>query len=300
MRIALGPLLYFWPSARLLDFYDQVAALPVDTVYVGETVCSKRRELGTDDWIALARRLAEKGKEAVLSTLTLIEAASELSTLKRLCENGSLAVEANDLAAVQLLSERRLPFVAGPAINVYNARAYKRLADCGMIRWVAPFELSAQAVETIRQEAETLGASKDIELEVFAFGRLPLAYSARCFTARAHNLPKDNCQYRCLDYPEGLSAATQDEHEFLNLNGIQTQSGRPYNLLPYWPELRDRGANLIRLSPGTGNMGCIINRLSRSLEDGPETAAELADTSGAVSCDGYWHGAPGMIHRAGR
>ena len=36
-----------------------------------------------------------------------------------------------------------------------------------------------------------------METEVLAFGRLPLAVSARCFTARAHNLPKDQCDFRC-------------------------------------------------------------------------------------------------------
>ncbi len=40
----------------------------------GETVCSKRRELKVDDWIALARQVAGSGKQAVLSTLALISA----------------------------------------------------------------------------------------------------------------------------------------------------------------------------------------------------------------------------------
>lgn len=297
MRIALGPLLYFWPKQRVMDFYDHLATLPVDTVYVGETVCSKRRELSTADWIALAQRLSEGGKEAVLSTLTLIEAASELSTLKRLCENGPLTVEANDMAAVQLLSERQLPFVAGPALNIYNAHAYKRLAECGMTRWVVPFELSGQSVQTVRREAEILGTSPGIELEVFAFGKLPLAYSARCFTARAHNLPKDDCQFRCLDYPEGLSAKTQDGDDFLTLNGIQTQSGRPYNLLPDWPDLKAHGVDLLRLSPSAQGMGALVNQLRRSLDVGPATAAELKNAAGPTSCNGYWHGEAGMTSR---
>lgn len=44
------------------------------------------------------------------------------------------------------------------------------------------------------------------EVELFAYGHLPLAYSARCFTARAENLPKDDCQFVCLNYPEGPCA----------------------------------------------------------------------------------------------
>jgi collagenase-like PrtC family protease len=40
-RIALGPLTYYWPRERVLDFYAQALAWPVDIVYLGETVCSR-------------------------------------------------------------------------------------------------------------------------------------------------------------------------------------------------------------------------------------------------------------------
>jgi collagenase-like PrtC family protease len=43
-----------------------------------------------------------------------------------------------------------------------------------------------------------------METELFGYGRLPLAFSARCFTARHYNLQKDDCQFRCLDHPDGL------------------------------------------------------------------------------------------------
>lgn len=53
MKLSLGPLQYFWPRERTLAFYRDAARWPVDIIYLGETVCSKRRELGTRDWIAL-------------------------------------------------------------------------------------------------------------------------------------------------------------------------------------------------------------------------------------------------------
>ena len=62
MKLSLGPLQYFWPRARTLAFYEQVAAWPVDIVHLGETVCSKRRELRTADWLRLARELRAAGK----------------------------------------------------------------------------------------------------------------------------------------------------------------------------------------------------------------------------------------------
>ena len=39
MKLALGPLLYYWPRQATLAFYADMAEAPVDTVYLGETVC---------------------------------------------------------------------------------------------------------------------------------------------------------------------------------------------------------------------------------------------------------------------
>ena len=86
-------------------------------------MCSKRRELKARDWISLAKALNNQGKEIVLSSMALLEAPSEVKVLKQLCENGELSVEANDIGAIQLLSEKKVPFVCGPAINCYNAHA---------------------------------------------------------------------------------------------------------------------------------------------------------------------------------
>jgi collagenase-like PrtC family protease len=103
MRLTLGPLQYCWPRDRILAFYDQAARWPLDVIYLGETVCSKRRELRTADWLALAAELADQDLEVVLSSLALLEAESELATLGRLVDNGRFRVEANDMSAVQLL-----------------------------------------------------------------------------------------------------------------------------------------------------------------------------------------------------
>ena len=95
MQFSLGPLLFYWPKADTQAFYEAAAQSQADIIYLGETVCSKRRELKGDDWIALARQVASSGKQAVLSTLALISAPSELKEVKRLVDNGDLMVEAN-------------------------------------------------------------------------------------------------------------------------------------------------------------------------------------------------------------
>ncbi len=289
--ISLGPVLYYWPRQTLLDFYAAVADSPVDTVYLGETVCSKRRSLRLDDWIALGNELAAAGKEVVLSSLALIEAESELKTLRRLCANGSFLVEANDMAAVQLLAGVGA-FVAGPFVNIYNARTLDALARLGLRRWVMPIELSRETLASLQAERPAA-----VETEVFAYGRLPLALSARCFTARAHRLPKDDCQYRCLDYPDGMLLSTQEDSGFLALNGIQTQSAQSYSLLGELDDARRLGVDLLRISPQSHHTLEVVHAFAEVLAGRCE-AADAAEALNAYMpygpCDGYWNGLPGL------
>jgi len=293
-RLSLGPVPYFWPREELLDFYAHIAATPVDIVYLGETVCSKRRSLNSTEWLELATRLQGAGKEVVLSTLTLLEAGSELGKLRRLCEQTDFLVEANDMAAVQQLSGKR-PFVTGPAVNIYNARSLAVLAELGLQRWVLPIELSRTALAGMQARLPAC-----VQTEVLVFGRLPLAWSARCFTARAHDLPKDDCRFRCLDYPDGLLLATREDENFLVLNGIQTQSARTLNLIEELGDLRDLGVDVLRISPQSRHTVDIIETFHSALQD-PAAAARAAAKLGAYMpcgpCDGYWYGDAGMTLR---
>jgi len=289
-KLSLGPVLYYWSRETLLDFYERMADTPIDIIYLGETICSKRKSLATSDWLALAERLATAGKEVVLSTLTLLEAESELKTLRRLCNNGSFTVEANDMAAVQLLEGTA--FVTGPSVNIYNNRTLTRLAALGLRRWVLPVELSRETLADM-QANRPLG----VETEVFVYGRLPLAYSARCFTARAHNLPKDDCQLRCLDYPDGLTLSSQDNKPFLTLNGIQTQSAHTYNLLPALADLKTLRVDILRISPQSMHTDKVIeifHRCSTEQESLTEGMTRLQRLMPIGACDGYWHGHAGM------
>lgn len=282
MRLTLGPLQYFWPRDQVFAFYRAAAAWPVDVFYLGETVCSKRRELRTRDWIALAEELAGSGREVVLSTLALLEAESELASLVRLADNGRFRVEANDMSAVQLLRERGLPFIGGPTLNVYNHVTLRLLREDGLQRLVLGVEQGRALIAEFRGSGEELP-----ELEITAWGRLPLAYSARCFTARALDLAKDDCGFRCLEHPDGLPLATRDGAPFLTINGIQMQSAGPCDLGPELGELREAGIELMRLYPQAEGMAEVVARFRDAIDSGIAPVRAGGE-------NGYWSGAAGM------
>ena len=289
MNLSLGPLLYYWSRDDTLAFYAEAANWPVARVYLGESVCSRRHLLRLPDWLALAQQLAATGKEVVLSSLTLIESESDLKMLRRIVGDGRFRVEANEWGAVRLLAEAGVPFVAGPTLNVYNPETLDVLAGLGAQRWLPPVEMSRLTLTSM-----LAGAPAGMETEVFAYGRLPLAYSARCFTARHYNLPKDDCQFRCLDNPDGLALATREGEPFLTINGIQTQSAGVYNLIGELDSLRELDVASLRLSPQSRHMGRVVEAYQAALA-GERTAADgLARIMPGPAVDGYWHGRPGL------
>ncbi|GAA4652247.1 U32 family peptidase [Kistimonas scapharcae] len=291
MEITLGPVLAFWKKQDVLDFYREAEDWPVDRIYLGETVCAKRRELRLDDWLTIARNLKVAGKEVVLSTLTLLEAASELASLRKICGNGEFLVEANDVGAIQLLSEACVPFVAGPAINIYNAYTLREMVNAGMQRWVMPVELSGEALTAILAQSDALGIREKFTTEVFSYGYLPLAWSARCFTARAYDLPKDDCQFRCLDHPDGLAVFSQEGERLFTLNGIQTQSGLCSNLLPQWQNMAEIGVDAMRISPRETGTGELVQKLRESMTS---ESSEQLPLQSVDQCNGYWFCLAGM------
>lgn len=287
-KLSLGPVLYYWSQNDLYDFYRQAAEMPVDIIYLGETVCSKRRSLKTQEWIEIAENLSETtNKQIVLSTLALLEAESELKTLRRICDNGRFIVEANDIGAVQILSNKHLPFVTGPSINIYNPETLSFLASKGLMRWVMPLELSKTTLELMQQQRPN-----GVETEIFCYGRMPLTLSARCFTARSHNLPKDDCQYKCIDYPDGRLLSTQEGEAFLALNGIQTVSAKSCNLLSELTALKNLQVDVLRISPQSRFTDKIVDAYHQTLSGNP--AEDLNKYSPIGSCDGYWHGNSGL------
>ncbi|MCC2111650.1 MAG: U32 family peptidase [Hyphomicrobiales bacterium] len=276
MKLTIGPVLYNWESDRFADFYARIAdEAPVDRVYVGEVVCSKREPMRGDAVAIAAERLERGGKEVVLSTLALVTLKRERRQIADLASGGAAGlIEANDVTALAHLGGR--PHIIGPFLNVYNEGTLARLAEAGAATVCLPPELPISSIAPIAAEA----SARQVETEIFAFGRVPLAVSARCYHARVHGLAKDSCQYVCDQDADGLDVDTLDGQKFLAVNGIQTLSQSWSNLIGDIPELIGAGVGAFRLSPQTCDMVAVAKAFRDVLDkrcDPDAGAAALAD-----------------------
>lgn len=292
--LVLGPVPYLWDPAAWRDFYHRIAdEADVDTVVVGETVCSKRLHFFDALLDGVVDRLVGAGKSVRLASLALVTLERELR-LSRLLAGRGLPVEVSELSAHAAMAGRA--HAIGPLVNVYNAATARVLARGGATSICLPPELPLAAVHAIA------GAVPEIGFEVHAFGRVPLAISARCAHARVKGQTKDNCRFVCGEDPDGLVVDTLDGQRFLALNGVQTMSGTVQCLLGDVPMLLGAGVSALRLSPQVCDMVAIAG-LFRSV------AAGRLDPAGAMAAartlypadysNGFLHALPGhVLHEA--
>lgn len=261
MHLTLGPLLYNWTPDQWSDFYARIAdEADIDRVIVGEVVCSKRMPFYQDRIPEAVERLQSGGKEVVLASLGLVTLKRERKTMAELAASG-LPIEVNDLTMLHYL-EPGSRFVAGPLINVYNEGTLGFLATRGAMSVCLPPELGLDSVTALAGAAPGLGT----EVEIWAFGRLPLAISGRCYHARLAGLAKDSCQFVCDADPDGLVVATLEGQPFLAINGVQTVSERWANLAGDLAPIAEAGVASLRLSPHSVDM-IEVARLFRAAAD---------------------------------
>ncbi|MGD9669899.1 MAG: U32 family peptidase [Hyphomicrobiaceae bacterium] len=289
MKLTLGPVLFNWPTPMWADFYARIAdEAPVDRVVIGEVVCSKRSPFRTNAVVDVIERLERAGKEVVLAALALPTLKREVAEVADLVGSGRL-VEINDMTALAAVAGS--PYIVGPLVNVYNEEALAELESLGATTITLPPELPQASIEI-------LGAGRSTaDLEVFAFGRAPLAISARCYHARAHGLAKDGCKYVCEHDLDGLHVETLDGQSFLAVNGVQTLASGLTVLGQEIPELETAGVLRLRLSPHTCDMVAVTNAY-RDAVDGRLPSAELVARIEALELpaaivNGYFHASPG-------
>lgn len=293
-RLALGPLLFHWPEQKRRDFYLRIAdEADVDTVYLGEAVCSKRDPFFGPYYEEVEERLAKAGKEVVRSTLALITTPREMQITRDLCDAAKGMIEANDVASVEAINGK--PFVIGPLVNVFNEGALAFLARKGAKRLSTLSELSLGSMKTLTRAARELG----METEVSVFGRQHLSISMRCYHARAHGLHKDGCQYVCQTDPDGMPVQTLDGQDFIAVNGVQTLSHGYVALTQELGELQREGVGYFRLSPHDTDM-VEVAKIYRAALDGKAAASETLEKlqklmPGVSFINGYAQGAKGMV-----
>lgn len=291
--LTLGPLLFNWSADRWSDFYARIAdEAPVDRVCLGEVVCSKRLPFYIDRLPQAIERLRRGGKSVVLSSLALVTLKRERQMCADLADSGDIEVEVNDFTMLAFLEHGRR-FAAGPLVNVYNEGTLDVLAARGMAHVCLPPELPLASIATLARAASDRG----VTAEVWAFGRVPLAISGRCYHARVHGLAKDNCQFVCGEDPDGLAVDTLDGQDFLAINGVQTLSFTHGNLLGDLDGLRAAGVTSFRLSPHSGDMvavaGLFRQVLDGAIEGGSATGALSTLLPGAAFSNGFLAGACG-------
>lgn len=291
-QLTLGPVLFNWPVETLRDFYFRIAdEAPVDTVYLGEVVCSKRAPFFAPHWEEVAERLAAGGKRVVFSTLAEVMLKLDRKLIDSVCAVDAL-VEANDAAALYRLAGR--PHHIGPFVNCYNEETLAVLAERGATNVCLPVEMPAAAISAMAKAADARG----VTLEVQVYGRMPLALSARCYHARAHGRTKDSCQFVCEQDPDGLELTTLDGAPFLAVNGIQTMSQTCLNLVEELPALRRLGVTRFRLSPHSCDMVAVARTFRDALDgamDPVEASRRLEAASfGAPFANGFFYKKPGF------
>ncbi len=292
-KLTIGPILFHWPAEQKRDFYFRIAdEVQVDTVYIGEVICGKRAPYFEQHYEEVAERLSAAGIDVVYSTLSEVMIRNDRQIVAKMCADESIEIEANDASALQHLVGKKHSI--GPFLNVYNEWTMSHLAHNGATHITLPPELPGEAMDTLGDKSKELG----VTLEVQVYGRIPLALSARCYHARAHDRVKDNCQFVCEEDPDGLNLSTLAGEPFLTVNGIQTLSHTCLNLMHELEGMQAKGVSAFRLSPQSQNMvetAQLFRRLLGQEIDATEASARLAESGLDVPfSNGFYHQTDGF------
>jgi collagenase-like PrtC family protease len=297
MELTLGPVLFEWKREELIRFYETVAEMPVDTVYLGEMVCDKRW-LGAETISEIADKLTRAGKKVVLSSLVVVSNETELETTRELVRL-PYAVEANDMSVFNMVEAQKSSGAkelrAGPHITTYNVPSVEFLQSVGVAHVTFPVELSGEAVGFNIKETGIKG-------EVFGHGKVPLAFSWRCYTSRAHGLDKSNCAHDCARDPDGMEISSIEGEPLFTINGTTILSAKTYSLIELTDDIAAKGVAAIRISPQSVGTAEVVETFRARIAgeiSSDEAVERLLVLSRKVAgagglCNGWWLGRAGM------
>ncbi len=290
MDLTVGPLQFNWSADEWSDFYARLAdEAPVTRVVIGELTCSKRLPFYAERIPAAIERLRRAGKTVILGSLALVTLERERRAAKELCDDPGMLGEINDLTLMNWVRDGKA-FSVGPLVNVYNEATLAFLARAGARAICLPPELPVASVEVLADAGAKLG----VAVEVWAYGRVPLAISARCYHARVHGLTKDSCQFVCARDRDGLTVRTLDGEDFLAVNGVQTLSNNYCNLIGAIDRLAAAGVSSLRLSPHSGDFVALTRAFeaaaSGAIEPEEAIARARACAPGAEFSSGFLFG----------
>lgn len=294
MELTLGPVLFEWKRDEILRFYDEAARMPVDRVYVGEVVCSKKKALTTADMARVAAMLEQAGKKVALSSLAVVSNEEELNAVRELAAL-PFDIEANDMSVFNIIEGKGKTVFAGPHITSYNAPTIDFLKSIGVRRVCFPVELSG---ESIAYNIKHTGMAS----EVFAHGKAPLAFSWRCYTSRAFGLTKGECQRDCVKYPDGLEIKSLEGEPIFTINGTSILGAAVYTLIEHADDMREKGVAALRISPQYKDTALIADvwrkRINKEIS-AEDAVKELGATSRNGFCNGWYAGHAGKDYIAG-
>lgn len=297
INIAIGPAPFNWGRKRLLDFYcREIAGTDVESVYIGNTICHKRNVLDRDDFSTICDALKAKGIKVYYSTLALCTTSEEFDYVKGIAHLFD-GLEINMLGFLNLLNQdefKDTEIILGPYLNIYNWKSASFLKKFNPQRLVAPFEISLENVADIAEKAH-------IPVEVTAWGNLSTALSWRCYTARAVDRSRENCNKVCFEYPEGMLLKTVEGEDIFRIDGLQVQSAKTHCMVEHLQELAMSGISTIRIYPQMGHTKEIVDILAQALEgrqNAKSSLKQLMPYAPSGVCNGWSWGKAGWEYVA--
>jgi collagenase-like PrtC family protease len=275
MKLSVGPLSGHFDSKTVAGFYAEVSNCPqIDRAYAGELFCAKR-QIPIKTYLESVNLLRQSGKEAVFSTFALPAGDTDFDSLVPYIEAVD-TVEINNFGYVSWLKEHfpAKRFVAGPICNLYNQ------IDLAIIEGWGAAEASLR-VDLLPVTIESMVKSNVMPVEVFLYGRPPIAFSWRCYAARFAGIDAAACGLVCRSQDNLVLNNLEEEAGFI-VDGPAVLPGKTLAPLTEALQYVAAGAQMGRFWLNPGEVESVASPY-RSFLDGKSSDSDLREKLTAAS-----------------